>query len=126
MSYEYSANFRKSFFNIPYLKNGLLADEHVIQFIKTKRPQVIMSEQPVFAARSFSDWQVLPNTDIFHVLEFGGHKKVDLIVIRDETRPYYRIIDMKASDKPIHIDKRLRVEILEKNQFFELIKYYND
>jgi 4-amino-4-deoxy-L-arabinose transferase-like glycosyltransferase len=126
MSYEYSANFRKSFFNIPYLKNGLLADEHVIQFIKTKRPQVIMSEQPVFAARAFSDWQVLPNTDIFHVLEFGDHKKVDLIVIRDETRPYCRIIDMKASAKPIHIDKRLRAEILEKNQFFELIKYYND
>lgn len=126
MSYEYSANFRKSYFHIPYLKNGLLADEHVIRFIKTKRPRVIMSEQPVYAAKAFSDWQVLPNTDIFHVLEFADYKKVDYIVIRDEARPYCRIIDMKASAKPIHADERLRAEILEKNQFFELITYHND
>ena len=114
MGYEYNANFRKSFFNIPYLKNGLLADEHVIRFIKTKRPRVIMSEQPVFAAKAFSDWQVLPNTDIVHVLEFADIKKVDFIVIRDEARPYCRIIDVKASAKPIHTDKSSRLKYGEK------------
>jgi hypothetical protein len=122
VGYEYFRNLDGSYFNLPILNKAMSVDVEVGRFLKAKSPETIMSEQPGFAVRAFSDWQVLPNAGLPQALEFGVHKKVDLVVIRDQTRPYYQIIDLKRSKFSIGPNINYSYRLLEKGQCYEWLE----
>jgi len=122
VGYEYFRKLDTSYFNLPILNKAMSADVEVGRLLKAKSPETIMSEQPGFAVRAFSDWQVLPNAGLPQALVFGIHKKVDLVVIRDQTKPYYRIIDLKRSKLSIGPNINYSYRLLEKGQYYEWLE----
>ncbi len=122
IGFEYFIIFKRSYLNIPILNQAMSADVEVGRFLKAKNPGTIMSEQPGFAVRAFSDWQVLPNAALPQALMFGVHKKVDLVVVGDQTKPYYRIIDLNRSKLSTVPNVNYGYFPLEKGQYYELLE----
>ena len=126
VGYEYFRNLEASYLNIPTLNEAMSADVEVGRLLKAKSPETIMSEQPGFAVRAFSDWQVLPNVGLSQALEFGVHKNVDLVVVRDQTKSYYRIIDLKRSQLSIGPNGNYSYRMVEKGPRYEWLEVQKD
>lgn len=122
VAYEYFNNLDASYFNLPILNRAMSADVEVGRLLRANGPETIMSEQPGFAVRAFSDWQVLPNAELPQVLVFGVHKKVDLVVVRDQSKPYYRIIDLKRSKLSIGPNINYSYILLKKGWCYEWLE----
>ncbi len=122
IGFEYFVIFKRSYLNIPILNQAMSADVEVGRLLKARSPETIMSEQPGFAVRAFSDWQVLPNDALPQTLAFGAHKKVDLVVLGDQTRPFYRIIDLKRSKLSTGPNDNYTYNLLEKGQYYEWLE----
>lgn len=120
--YDYVISSTKNLLNIPIYKNSQLVEVEISKRLKHAGAEIIMSSHPSFAVRAFSDWQVLPIAPLATLLQFGQRKKVDYIILREEKTFFYDVLDMKNSFIPKSPEDSFSFSVLEKGNFFALIK----
>jgi len=72
------------------LRISKLPDESNGRFecLKNRQSKTVMSIQPGFAVRAFSDWQVLPQTDFYTMLKFAM-KRGRSYRLEEEAKNFY-------------------------------------
>ncbi len=103
-------------------QRGRQIDRAVSEYLKDRGAKVLMSMQPGFAVRAFSDWQVLPSTDFATLMKFAAHKQVDYVIWPDQRRYHYRIIEMEGSILPASGSDKVAFQTVEARDGFDLIR----
>jgi len=101
---------------------GRQVDEAVSAYLKARGARVLMSMQPGFAVRAFSDWQVLPSTDFTTLMAFAKKKKVDYVIWPDQWTYHFRVIEMSGSVLPSPGQPKFHFRTVEARDGFDLIR----
>ena len=97
-------------------------DRSISEYLKSHGSRIIMSKQPGIAVRAFSDWQVLPQTDLSTLLKFALKKRVDHIVIQEESGYAFRIIEMNGSIIPDSASDKLAYQLIDSQKNFVVVR----
>ena len=119
---DYIRYFDESSISSKSFKTARQIDRAISEYLKSRGSQIIMSIQPGFAVRAFSDWQVLPRADFYTLLKFALKKRVDHIVLQENTGYYYRIIEMNGSIIPDSVSDKLGYQIIDSRNNFALVR----
>jgi len=119
---DYLNFFNKSSLQTQEFGTSAAAERKVSDYLKKRNGKVVMTFYPAIAVKSFMDWQVLPKTDLFTVLKFAQKKKVDYIVLFDDYRYFFRVIDLENSIIPETALKTIYFRTVDRQPGFELVR----
>jgi len=119
---DYIRYFDESSISSKSFKTARQIDRAISEYLKSRGSQIIMSIQPGFAVRAFSDWQVLPRADFYTLLKFALKKRVDHIILQENNGYYYRIIEMNGSIIPESVSDKLCYQIIDSRNNFALVR----
>jgi 4-amino-4-deoxy-L-arabinose transferase-like glycosyltransferase len=119
---DYIRYFDASFITSRTYKMVRQVDRTISEYLRSRGTHVIMSMQPEFAVRASSDWQVLPRTDFYTLLKFAVKKRVDHIILKENTGYFFRIIEMNGSFIPDSATDKIGYQIIDSQNNFALVR----
>ena len=119
---DYLRYFNESFISSKSFITARQVDRSISEYLKGRGSQIIMSIQPGFAVRAFSDWQILPRADFYTLLKFALKKRVDYIIMQENNGYYYRIIEMNGSIIPDSVSDKLGYQLIDSRNNFALVR----
>jgi 4-amino-4-deoxy-L-arabinose transferase-like glycosyltransferase len=120
--YDHIIYSSKNLLNAPMFKSVRKIEVSVARRLKEGRAEVVMSSHPNLAVWASSDWQVLPQAPLPAQLEFARNKRVDYAVLTGEKKLFFHILDFKNSQLPERVGEPYDVQIVEANDYFDLIR----